>query len=164
MATTPGDKAAQSNGNKSDVLAQMQQRQVENGNAVNAALLQKPTQAVKVIPKAPVEARAFKGPYAGYQSFLTAKGNTYTFYEGFIKTDDPEVIAECENMPGVVEVEVSDSIPTPPDRTRGRRTPSGPVATFSDSTTISPLELLQRSVGNSTHVPQAAESSTTSSS
>ena len=101
--------------------------------------------------------RAFRGPFHGYASFLTAKGNPFTFYQGYLVTDDAEVIAEAAAIKGVQEVEYSDNVPTPPERTRGRAR-NVPIH---EATVISPLELLTRAVGNTTHVPQSAESSST---
>lgn len=158
-------------------LAAAQQQAVSNGAITNAALNAPPVQepSAPVTTAAPNETpkpltkeqretttRAFQGPFHGFKSLLTAKGLPFTFYNGYLVTQDPEVIAECANIPGVEEISVDDpNIQYPPNRRHGGNRsataphPNGPG--FS-ATTITPLELMTRSIGNSTHVPQASES------
>lgn len=161
-------------GNKpvtNDVLKQAQEQQVQNGAAINtqiaAAEVTRPVSAnappqVLTREQRETPTRAFQGPFWGYTSFLTPKGKVFAFYNGCIVTQDPEVIAECANIAGVVEIDPqSPDIQYPPSRGKGQgrsATANHPAGEGFSQTTITPLELMTRSIGNSTHVPQASES------
>lgn len=146
-------------------LQTAQQLQVQNGTKVNAALAS--PQPVNAPPPALTinetsgELRAFEGPFWGYTNFITRQGKAFTFYNGKLVTADSNVIAECANIPGVVEIQYHSGIELPPVRNQGRARSATPTLSGFSETTISPLELMTRAVGNSTHVPQAGDSTST---
>lgn len=170
--TTPGLSAAlanlAANKNTSNTQAQLEQAQQQATQLgdVNIAKLSVPVTAPQAAnapaPKltqterdtAPV---AFKGPYYGFTGMITAKGKKFAFYNGYCVTRDPEVIAHCRELEGVEEVPVTSDIPTPPARGAMQARAAAKHPGFSE-TTMTPMELMTRAVGNSTHVPQAAES------
>lgn len=176
--TTPNlsalSKLAQMTGKAttSQDLAAAQQQAVSNGSVTNASLNAPAEPSSPAVPNASPKPltkeqretpkRAFQGPFHGFKSLLTPKGLSFTFYNGYLVTQDPEVIAECANIPGVEEISVEDpNIQYPPNRGRGgprSATSRHPADEGRDPTTITPMELITRSIGNSTHVPQASES------
>ena len=154
-------------------LAAAQAVQVSNGTMTNDAIAAQASSAPAVAPKVPNESpkpltkeqrettlRAFKGPFYGFTSFLTSKGLPFTFYNGYLVTQDPDVIAECANIAGVEEISPdSPDIQYPRNRgPGGHRAATNRHPADEGGTTITPMELMTRAIGNSTHVPQASES------
>lgn len=96
-----------------------------------------------------------KGPFAGYSSFLTSSGKPYTFYEGYLVTEDQEIITAALALPGVARTDET-KFPRMPERNRGRKSVS--FSENRDPTTITPQEIMQLAVASTRTVPQAAES------
>lgn len=160
--------AARMSGNNTDKASEhlktLQTQSTQNGVATtNAIAAGAPTPTV--FQESDGTVRAFRIEATGYQSYLAPSGTSFTFYQGFLKTSDPEIITEALKIKGCKEVPNTPEVPDLPQRQRGRRTPDGVVARYhaetgGDPTTISPMELISRSIANSSHVPQSAESST----
>ena len=114
---------------------------------------------VKAQPEAEAsKQRVFYGEFPEFISYVDPKGTVVGFYKGYTVTDDPAVAEYIlKDIKGVKEVtgQKDLKIPRAPERKRSRNWASQDGAS---ATTISPLELLQRSVGNTTHTPQAGES------
>lgn len=108
-------------------------------------------------PEQPRE-RVFYGEFQTHQNYLTAKGTTVSFYRGYFATAKQELIDFCLELEGVQEVTgkiKASEIPVAPKRDRNRNWASaGP----SDPTMISPAELLQRVVQNSSNMTTSARS------
>ena len=107
------------------------------------------------------EVRVFFGEFTTYQNFLTAKGKVVQFFRGYLKSSDPEIVAYCETeIPGIQDVTGQiklEEVPVAPVRSRQE---GGWMSSnrASEPTSISPAELLQRAVANSSHVTNAASS------
>lgn len=102
--------------------------------------------------------RVFYGEFQTHQNYLTPKGVTVSFYRGYFATLKEELIDFCLGLDGVQEVTgkiKAADIPVAPKRDRNRNWASaGP----SDPTMISPAELLQRVVQNSSNMTTSARS------
>lgn len=120
-----------------------------------AAEVQQPEQPVA---QTDPEVRVFYGEFQTHQNYLTAKGNPVSFYRGYFATSKQELIDFCLGLDGVQEVTgkvKASEIPVAPKRDRNRNWASaGP----SDPTMISPAELLQRVVQNSSNMTTSARS------
>lgn len=125
------------------------------------AAMKQLTPAGKAVAEAIVNtednSRIFFGEFAEFHTFLTAKGKPVSFYRGFCKTDDPEVIEYCESIKDVTEVTGKvKEIPTPPVRQRNRNWASN--RPHEDPSMVNPLDLLKAAIQSSAQVVQAAES------
>lgn len=131
------------------------------------ATLPNPLQT-KTAPQPQAEATpklwVFKGEFGTYANFITPKGEAVAFYKGYTSTQDAEVAKFISTIKGVEEVKVTPDLklPTPPERKRSRNwAASSNPKEFQAQTRISHMELLQRAVANSSHTPQAADSTST---
>lgn len=124
--------------------------------AASRAATQQPKDPEPTAPAGP-KSYAFKlTDVPEFYTQVSPKGAVVSFYRGYFTTPDYDLAKWVANyVPDVQEIDPADpAIQVAPSRSRK----STPVAQYGDPTQINPLELLQRSIANTNHTPQAGAS------
>lgn len=143
-----------------DKLAQAQRTAQTQQTAANKIAIPGLTSEGKAMAEALVntnQERIFFGEFSEFHTFLTPAGKPVSFYRGFCKTSDPEVIEYCESIKDVTEVTGKvKEIPVPPSRARNRNWAS--ARPYEDPSVVNPLDILKAAIQSSAQIPQVAES------
>lgn len=140
-------------------LAEMKQKQPEQNTPATSAPISATAPKEPEPKQAPADGtRVFRGEFPEYSNHVTPTGGVVGFYKGYFVTQDASLADwVAKNVAGAKEVTGQEGlqIPVVPNRKRAR---NWAAADQVSATTMSPAELMQRSIGTTANLPQAGES------